>query len=208
MILFLLAACATTDPRGAWRDAEHDTTGGWIEIVMRGDDQPVRGELIAVDPHTMHVLVGKLSLTEGWKPRALRRLPLAKISRATLFAYDVGDELSRWVGWGALLTAPTLVFPLLWSAGGIYGEVHRHAHRKVSYPGAGLRELAMWARFPQGLPASTKVRDLLPHKTPPFVHRGRTSNGLAPPGMTPPQKPPKPPPQRPGMFQGSASQQE
>lgn len=204
-LLLLLAACATTDPRGTWRDAEHTITGGWIEIVPREDGEPIQGELIAVESHALLVLVGK-QMTTGWRPREVRRILLAKISRARLLAYDVGDELGRWFGWGVLATAPTLVIPLAWSAAGMYGELHRTAHRTVSYPGDGLRALATWARFPQGLPPKMKLRKLLPGKTPPFIYHSRGENRLSPPGMTPPYKPPPKPPQRPGMFQSSASQ--
>jgi hypothetical protein len=176
-----------------YRDAEHATTGGWIEITLRGTGELVKGELISVDASSLHVLTGSQQPMKGWVLRRFRRVFLSEVDEAKLYAYDVGDEVGRWAGAGAGISSITLIGPLFWGAAALYGHLHQQAHRTVSYPGDGLRELAIWARFPQGMPRGLTLQQLLPRSIAPAAHRRRP---LSPPGMTAPIPPPVKP--RPG----------
>jgi hypothetical protein len=159
-LLLCLAACATMDPRGERRHAEQATTGGWIEVTLRNEAGLFRGELVSVDQSSLHVLMGTLG-PKGWVPGELRRVPRSDVSSAKLYAYDVGNELGVWSTTGMVVSALSVIGPVLWGVAALLGDVDRTDRRTVSYPDEGLDELAIWARFPQGMPAGMTFERLL-----------------------------------------------
>jgi len=149
-LLVLLVGCATNPaPSGTLRTAEAMQTtayGGYILVRLRGGGE-VRGELLAADDHGVTVNT----------PRGPHTIPEPKIDSARLAAYQTGEV--GLTAWGALGTATTLShgFLLVFSAPiwifttGFTGASESRL-ALYDFPGRSLRELALWARYPQGMP--------------------------------------------------------
>ncbi|HMG24646.1 MAG TPA: hypothetical protein VK607_25090 [Kofleriaceae bacterium] len=152
-----------------------DGHGGWI-VVTRRSGAETAGELIAVDPDAIRVLT----------PAALVAIERPAIVRARLWAWDA--EHGGYALWGTAGTLSTVShgFFLILSAPvwvlttTITSSVESRASI-VDYPDHGWDKLAVWARFPQGMPPGLHGNDLVRQRRPP-------------PG--PPAPPPPPPPEQ------------
>jgi hypothetical protein len=164
VLVLALAACAINpDPRT--RPIElvaRDGHGGWIVVTdLHGTE--IAGELIAIDPGAVRVL----------DPTGLVSVARSDVASARLWAWDA--EHGSVLVWGGLGTLSTIShgFFLLISAPiwmvttTVTTAVATHAPI-VSYPGAGWDKLAIWARFPQGMPPGVFAGDLVQqHRAPP-----------------------------------------
>ena len=153
---FGLCSCAgSTAPRGYLVKAETEQTdafGGWLELEFldkRRDD--VHGELIAVQPDSVFVLVGE--------PSSARfvGIPAREIRKIKVRGYD--PQYSRYAGWavaGALSTVShgfflALTFPT-WVIVGTASASVQSGSADLHYPDIPIEQLRAHARFPDGLP--------------------------------------------------------
>ncbi len=168
-----LAACTQNPAPAGWlppaQGAAVEAYGGWIVIdTARGDRRgggsagpaiQVAGELIAVDPDTVFVM------SQG----TLVSLTKSQVERASLFAYDAqSGRLALWgflgtlssaaTGFGALLLAP------VWIIGSTAATASRSNAPVVELTSGGGRwaQMALYARFPQGLPPGVDRAALRP----------------------------------------------
>ena len=166
VVLAVASGCASNpDPRRrSIEAAARDGHGGWIAVQVRGDAQ-FSGELIAIDPGRLWLL--------GVMPRAqLLTIARADVTSARLWAWET--EEGRLVGLGVLgtLSTPSHGFFLVLSAPTwvivttLLASIESRASI-LDYPGDAWDKLAIWARFPQGMPAGLRDGDLLPQRRAP-----------------------------------------
>jgi hypothetical protein len=194
VLVLALAACATNpDPR--IRPIELvvlDGHGGWIVVTDRHGAE-IAGELIAIDPGAVRVLgaTGLVSVARS------------DVASARLWAWE--GEHGRVGVWGGLGTLSTISHgyfllisaPIWLITTGITTAVETYAPI-VSYPGDGWDKLAIWARFPQGMPPGVYAGDLVQQ------HRAPAPPAAAP-APSPPAVAPAPPPPAAGSGAGSGS---
>jgi hypothetical protein len=155
-----LTGCGTMHaPRGtvpAAHAAGSDAWGGWIRVVSV-DGRRDQGELIAVSADSLWLLVGAVPLAiaaervrsaevTGWDSRPGDVVGLAALG--TLSTISNGAFL--------LLTAPA------WIVTGAVASSAQAAQSRISAGGADLQRLAVYARFPAGLPPGLDLRTLRP----------------------------------------------
>ena len=152
-----LAACASNpDPRSRpIKLVERDGHGGWV-VVERTAGAAVAGELIAVEPDTMRVLVST----------SLVAVPRGEIARAKLWAWDTEKNVP--LVWGSLGSLSTLshgfflVFSLpAWVITTAVTSATESRASLLTYPDDAWADLVKWARFPQGLPAGIAAGALI-----------------------------------------------
>jgi hypothetical protein len=170
VLVLALAACAINpDPRT--RPIElvaRDGHGGWIVVTDRHGAE-IDGELIAIDPGAVRVLgaTGLVSVARS------------DVASARLWAWDA--EHGRVLVWGGLGTLSTishgfflLISAPIWMLTTALTTGAATYTPVVDYPGDGWDKLAIWARFPQGMPPGTYAGDLVqqrraPAPVPPVV---------------------------------------
>lgn len=174
--LAALAGCASSPaPRARSIDqAITDGHGGWIELELAGAGE-VHGELIAVDPDAVRVLeLGRL-----------RVVPRAAIGAARLWPWDPqADAIAVW-GVVGLLSTPSHGYFLMASAPvwlittAMFAAFESRASI-LAYPASSWAQLAVWARFPQGMPPGLDPAAL--------VHQARHAPPVpvGPPATVPP----------------------
>lgn len=179
----LAAACASNpDPRHpTLDDAEQRAGGGWITVTQR-DGSHTDGELISVEPTVVRVLAWSregiatprpdvyASRVEARglfpaRPLALVTIPRSQIQIARLYCYGADS----FVGWGIAGGFSTLthlfLLPItlpIWigaTAGAESAETHAAI---IDYPDHNLQDMAIWARFPQGMPPGLPPQSLFP----------------------------------------------
>jgi len=150
-----VSSCASSRAPGGWLDEPSEVPrspyGAWIEVTLSGEDPhgPVAGEFIAVD-ETDSVYV----LTES----SFQAIPISSIRAARIKFYRPqtgkalawtagGTILSLSHGWGVVITAPVWIIVGSLAAGGVSREPNYDVQRST------WTEMAIYARFPQGLPA-------------------------------------------------------
>jgi hypothetical protein len=154
LLAALLAGCASNPAPKGWRpsaaEAQRATRGGWI-LIEREEDTNVTGELIAVDPATLHVLTVS----------GLQSVPRSAVRKARLVGYGTTEHLWIWTGVGALSTLShggwIVVTLPVWLIG---GSVAASGEAKAAY--VPPENFARFARFPQGLPPSFDPSSLGP----------------------------------------------
>ncbi len=163
VVLATLVACAARDPRPrALRDPLSSALGGWIEIAARGGRR-VDGELLAVaDDGALYVLTGRSLPERGWVAQRLEIIAPDQLLEARLTGDDGATYWSIPTYLGTLLSAVTLVGPLLWIAAVKEGDAQLAAHHAAHLPGASVEQLRRWARFPQGPPPGLAARATAP----------------------------------------------
>ena len=152
-----LAGCASS-PAPQARSIEQAITdghGGWIELTAAGSPA-VHGELIAVEADAVRVLqLGQLIV-----------VPRATITAARLWSWDpdAGDV----AGWGVagLLSTPShgffvVVSAPVWLIVTTVTAAVESRSSILAYPRASWTQIAVWARFPQGMPAGLRPGDLV-----------------------------------------------
>jgi hypothetical protein len=161
-----LAGCMTNpDPRSpSIQTMERNGFGGYV--VLQTPDGYVQGELISVEPGVVRV--------RALSTHTLSAVPIGRITKAQVYTYEANGYFGAWGAVGALTTLSHgyfLVFtaPIWLISGGIATAVETH-HVKLEWPGDSWREIAAWARFPQGMPPGLDPRALeapLPPPPPP-----------------------------------------
>ena len=159
-------ACGGTPAPAGWlptpREAQTAASGGWIELDY-GEGQSRRraqGELIAASADSIWLLGDSQSVV----------VPTSGVESGKLFAYapKLGD-VTGWTLAGMVSTISNGVFliftaPAWLITGGFAGQSEARAARRTSPPRS-WAELAMFARFPQGMPAGVELSRLQPKRT-------------------------------------------
>lgn len=155
------AACRGTSVPKDWlpgpQEAQTTSYGGWIELHYSGEQNRHRalGELIAASADSIWVLNDSQAAV----------VPTATVDSGKLFAYD--PRLGNVTGWAAAGMVSTisngvfLVFtaPMWLLGGGMAGQSEARAAQRKSPPRS-WAELAMFARFPQGMPNGLELSGL------------------------------------------------
>jgi len=162
--LFLSAGCAgSRAPRGWLPDASEAARaahGGWIEVYFSGDQfqaDTAEGELLGLSGDQLYLLTSDSILA----------VPLDRVERARLEGYDPGrGTLPIWTlagtistishGVGLVISAP------VWIIGGSAATASQSRQGRMDYPKKEMDpgKLAMFARFPQGIPMGLDLHAL------------------------------------------------
>ncbi|MEP7228189.1 MAG: hypothetical protein ABI785_12555 [Gemmatimonadales bacterium] len=167
-IAIACAGCARNSAPEGWlpRPAEAQATayGGWIELSYnQATEQRVDGELIAVSADSVWLLGQDQALVIPTTDVKAGKLTAYAAQTGGLTAWAVVGTLSTLSnGWFLIFTAP------MWIIGGPFavGSESRAPERKS--PPRAWGELALFARFPQGMPEGFDVSTL---KAKPSVSR-------------------------------------
>jgi hypothetical protein len=198
ILVVATAACVSSpDPRGrSIATVQRGGHGGWIQVTAR-DGQRISGELISVEPTGIRVLAVVPASGSVF-------LPKADIRSARLWAWET--EHGTPTAWGLLGTASTvshgylfvLSAPVWLIVTGLVGHLESRAST-IDYPREGWEEIAIWARFPQGMPAGLRDSDLIrQERLPPAPPTGAAPGDVAPPAGEPAAPPGTAPPAPPG----------
>lgn len=164
-LTLLGAGCAvSTAPPGWLRPPTEPSNGlgGWMALALRPEvgDQVgavtdwdfaarwnLEGELIAVSPESILVLAGS----------SLRGVAWSQVRRAELFGYDSqAKNLALWSTIGTLSTVShgvgLIISAPLWILAGAASTARQGRGARILCPPGTDRDLAPFARFPQGLP--------------------------------------------------------
>lgn len=179
-VMFAAACVHNPDPRApSPREMESSPFGSWIVVVdQRGG--VTSGELISIEPNVIRVQVWtveiKSRVPDPHKGHRVEHVParpgdLVAIARrdvreAELYKYDsesfgiaggIGIAQSVFQLW---LTLPLWIIALSATS---YAE---NAHVLIAYPDHPLDDMAMWSRFPAGMPATLDPATLRPIAAP------------------------------------------
>jgi hypothetical protein len=158
LVLFAaLCGCVTNpDPRSPTPQAmERGGFGGWMVITTRGG-QEVSGELISVETSVVRILQPSAS--------ELTWVPVTDINRAKLYRYEGDSGFGAWGLLGTLSTISHGFFFILtapaWILSSSIAAAAESRHVVLEWPEDSWGEIAMWARFPQGMPPELDVQAL------------------------------------------------
>lgn len=174
----LLAGCATRHAPREWlpyaEQVQREAYGGWIRLELGEGASAaiVGGELLAVSPDTIYTL----------RDSTVRATSTAAVTRAVVEYYDprskelaqmtlAGTLLTFSHGWWLVLTAPLWVIVGSASTGALShdGQVTlKSAQQARARSGSNVvtwKDLALHARFPQGMPPALDRTAL--HERPP-----------------------------------------
>ncbi len=166
----LAAACATNSAPGGFlvspKEAAASPYGGWIELTV-GDgrnERRVEGELLAVSGEGDSVWVLRDSAGGGGGALAV---PTASVRRGKLTGYSSNaGEVVSWTLLGVLSTASNglllIVTAPLWIVTGTVAASGESIAPERRTPPLAWPELALFARFPQGLPPGLPLGALTP----------------------------------------------
>lgn len=137
--------------------AQQDAHGGWIVLHEEDERRMAEGELIAVMQDSV------LVMTQA----GLVSRPLASTKQATLTAYDAhAGKLATWSllgtvstlshGGGLVISAP------IWIIAGAASTSTAVHQAEVKTPKRSWKDMQMYARFPQGIPADLDRTTLHP----------------------------------------------
>ena len=142
---------APRDPYGAWVTVEF-VKGTAYESVVAGSGGLLRGEFLAADADSLHVLTG----TDAIDGRIVS-IPLTIVKKARIAQFDPETgSAAGWVAGGSISTlshgiGAGITLPLWIIAGSAMAGAHSHTPLE-DYPKASWEDLKMYARFPQGPP--------------------------------------------------------
>ena len=155
-----LTHCATTQAPKGWlndpNDVPKDVYGGWVDVTSR--EGILSGELIAAGPDSVYVADAEfhsVAVSDVLRMRVTVYNSGGAIAQGTLG----GTLLALSNGWIFLGTGP------MWIIGGTIAAITRSYDPAYDFPSSDLKTFAMFARFPQGLPASID-RSLIKAKRP------------------------------------------
>jgi hypothetical protein len=134
--------------------------GGWVEAEMASGRFTVRGELLAVTRDSLYVLPANTP-DAGGRARAIgfRQVRSGSVTKyrpdlGLVDAWGVGGTLSTIShGYYLVFTAP------MWMLTGGISHANTASEAKIEFAAGDRRhrELAAWARFPQGLPPELRT---------------------------------------------------
>ncbi|HJZ86762.1 MAG TPA: hypothetical protein VKN99_16405 [Polyangia bacterium] len=204
--LALAGGCASSfAPRNYLRpprEAARTPYGGWLTL-WQPSGELLSGELIAVDQRRVWLLtylrMPFSDVIDIKRPLRLLEVPLAQVVEARLAWYETGEAgLTAWTVLGTLSTIGNgfiLVFTgPLWAAVGSVSAARESRAALVNYPPWPLPGMAMYARFPQGLPPGVDEARLVGPKPVPAPPPAPPPPKVTPPPPPPPPKPAPPPP--------------
>lgn len=175
LLAALLGGCvANPDPRHpSIERTERAGYGAFITITTLAG-QEVSGELISVERSVIRVL------RFGAGAGALTWVATTDVKSADLYTYESEGGLSAWTLFGVLSTVSHGFFlvisaPVWILTGAIAGSVESR-HVVLSYPEHTWGEIAIWARFPQGLPPGIDEEALTTPRAR-RAHRGKPIEG-------------------------------
>ena len=140
------AHCASTRAPSGWltdpKNVPVDPYGGWVSV--ESEVGLISGELIAVANDTMFAA-----------DTSLHAVSFSSIHSVRLAVYDPGTVAAAVVG-GTILTVSNGVYLFLtapmWIIGGSVAAAIQSRDPLLDYPDVPLRDFAIYARYPQGLP--------------------------------------------------------
>jgi len=141
--------------------AQNASYGGWIELTIGAADggkrERTEGELLAVTADSIWVL----------GPEGAVVIATARVTKGKLTAYQAATAaVSGWAGLGTLSTISNgllLVFTApLWIITGTAAAATESRTPVRAAPPLTWPQLAMFARFPQGMPAGVTLESLQP----------------------------------------------
>jgi len=170
---FVAACLFNPDPRSAsLDDFEQRALGGWI-AVTQSDGSVLDGELISIEPETVHVLAWSASAPAqspfARHPHELVEVPRSRIRHARLFRYP-RQSYALWGTLGGLSTITHLVLLVItlpaWIAVTVSANRNEANAVLLDYPEHRLEEISIWARFPQGMPPGLPTSAVFPREPP------------------------------------------
>jgi len=159
IVALLATACAgNTAPEGFLPtkvQAQTSAYGGWIELEVAR--QGVEGELLAVTADSVWVLTAQ----------GARVIPTASVKEGKLTGYQSQTgAISGFTALGVLSTASNGVVLILtaplWIITGTVAGSHESRAPVSTVPEQRWQDLAVFARFPQGMPPGVALRSLKP----------------------------------------------
>ena len=156
-ILILFGGCTTNSAPKRWLPTPEQTQyqgyGAWIEVETTNGASRSKayGELIAADSQTVHILVDS----------QFRSLPVGTIIEGRIFVHSSNwAGMAAWTMVGAVSTLSNgafLVFTLpLWLIIGPLASGSQSRRPLHTYPKESWDRLAVFARFPAGLPPAVR----------------------------------------------------
>jgi hypothetical protein len=158
LLALLALACAQPNPAPpSWRrnleDAQRSPLGAWTAVTLR-DGRMTSGELLAAGDEGLLLGAGMAATHVPRQCLALVRVGGYDASNtAVVLGGVVGGLATITHGFFAIISAPIYLTTFVYNAYSLSGKGHFDL-----VPGARLRTLAPWARFPQGLPAPFRER--------------------------------------------------
>lgn len=156
-LMIVLAACACSpDPRHrTLENVQRDGRGGWV-VLARAGKPALEGELIALGDDVLDVL----------DHDQLIRVPRVEIASLEVWAWPTSPgAVGVYGGLGTISTISNGVFLVFtapaWLVTTAITAVHESRASLYRYPGDSWNRLAIWARFPQGLPAGVDAHQLI-----------------------------------------------
>jgi hypothetical protein len=195
-----IAAVATAcvenpDPRSpSLEKMQTEGIGGWIVATARSG-WSVQGELISATPEYIHIL------RVGQPGAALVYMRTSDVVGASVYTYEAEGGLGVFGFLGTLSTISHGFFLVLsapvWMIATAIAVSYESKHILLEYPDASLQDIAMWARFPQGIPPTVDEEAILVpranrHPRAPIITPPPTTTTPPPitaPGATPPVAP-------------------
>lgn len=161
--VFLVLSCAATHAQRNWLEQpatlQTDAFGVWITVKTL-DNQEVAGELIAVSNDSVFIAGETLSVIAKAKVKSARLVAFNSNAGSIAVLSFLSTLATPFVnGYFFIFTAP------MWLIGGTVTSIIRSHDPIMEYPDHKWEELALFARYPQGLPLGiTRSKIKMKHK--------------------------------------------
>ncbi len=156
----LLCSCAVLQSPRGWlpnvREVQTQAYGCWIIVdhISDGKERRTSGELIAISPDRLFVL----------NEYGISELLLSAIMGTNLEIYEESTGVGAWAILGMLSTVSHGYFLVasapVWIIAGISAGISESKSGLMKFKGPPTQDVRMFARFPQGLPKETDLREL------------------------------------------------
>ncbi len=163
ILAFLVLSCAATHAPRNWLEQpatlQNDAFGAWI-TVKTVDNQKLAGELIAVSNDSVFIADETLSVIAKAKVKSARLVAYNSNAGSIAVFSCLSTLATPFVnGFFFIFTAP------MWLIGGTVTSIIRSHDPIMEYPEHNWEKLALFARYPQGLPLGiTRSKIKMKHK--------------------------------------------